>query len=182
MSVIPENPLFPNPVLPKTSVLYFFVITTIRITKATIFRHPTQFRRQGRMKSKTICHFFMLLLHHFQTDWNDGLSAASLAKAKGAPVPGYRDLDSSPHKWVSNLDSALNGARRIGVHPVMDARDMASPNVEYLGVMAWAAQFQWIKDRTAPGDKIEVSCGSSKARVGEECHFKLDMLEKVGIR
>ena len=45
---------------------------------------------------------------------------------------------------------------------------MANPNVEYLGVMAWAAQFQWIADRTPPGEAIEVTCTTSKARVGEE--------------
>ena len=77
-------------------------------------------------------------------------------------------VSSSPDQWVSNLESALSGARRIGVEPVMEARDMASPNVEYLGVMAWAAQFQWIADRTPPGDRIEVSGTPLKARVGEE--------------
>jgi filamin len=52
-------------------------------------------------------------------------------------------------------------------------RDLASPNVEYLGVMAWAAQFQWIPDRTAPGDRLEIFCSTSKAKVGEEVrdHF-----------
>ena len=30
--------------------------------------------------------------------------------------------------------------------------------VEYLGVMAWAAQFQWIDDRPAPGDRLEITC------------------------
>ena len=50
-------------------------------------------------------------------------------------------------------------------------RDMANPNVEYLGVMAWAAQFQWIPDRTAPGDRLEIFCSASKAKVGEEVTF-----------
>ena len=45
---------------------------------------------------------------------------------------------------------------------------MANPNVEYLGVMAWAAQFQWIADRTPPGDALEVTCTTNKARVGDE--------------
>ena len=58
----------------------------------------------------------------FQTDWNDGLAAAALVKAKGGPVPGYRDLDNYPEHWVSNLDLALSGANKIGVPPVMEAR------------------------------------------------------------
>ena len=47
-------------------------------------------------------------------------------------------------------------------------RHMASPNVEYLGVMAWAAQFQWIEGRTDPSDAVEVQCGNNKLRIGEE--------------
>ena len=46
------------------------------------------------------------------------------------------------------LDSALRGGQKLGVSPVLESRDIANPNVEYLGVMAWAAQFQWIPDRT----------------------------------
>ncbi len=104
-----------------------------------------------------------------QTDWNDGLAASALAKCKGAPVPGVASTGAnSPDRWQSNLEAALSGARRIGVEAVMDARDMASPNVEYLGVMAWAAQFQWIQDQNPPGDKIEISGTPIKARMGEE--------------
>ena len=51
---------------------------------------------------------------------------------------------------------------------VLDAKDMANPNVEYLGVMAWVAQFQWIPDKTPPGDRLEMHCNLSKIKVGEE--------------
>ena len=51
-------------------------------------------------------------------------------------------MESYPDRWMPNLDNAIKGGRKLGVEPVMEARDMASPNVEYLGVMAWAAQFQ----------------------------------------
>ena len=56
-----------------------------------------------------------------------------MVKAKGGPVPGYRDLDTHPENWISNLDVALDGGDKIGVGPVLEARDMANPNVEYLG-------------------------------------------------
>ena len=39
------------------------------------------------------------------------------------------------HRWLPNLDNAVKGGRKLGVEPVMEARDMASPNVEYLGTM-----------------------------------------------
>ena len=47
-------------------------------------------------------------------------------------------------------------------------RDMSNPNVEYLGVMAWAAQFQWIQDKIAPGDRVQIQCSANKIRVGDE--------------
>lgn len=103
-----------------------------------------------------------------QTDWNDGLAAANLIKSKGGPMPGFSKINSYPENWVSNLDTALRGGKKLGVMPVMDARDMASTNVEYLGVMAWVAQFQWLQGGTPPGDKLEVSMGNTKMRVGEE--------------
>ncbi|XP_040581281.1 uncharacterized protein [Lepeophtheirus salmonis] len=55
---------------------------------------------------------------------------------------------------------------------------MANPNVEYLGVMSWAAQFQWIADRTPPGDRLEMKCSTLKTKVGEECNFKVDLLDE----
>jgi hypothetical protein len=32
-------------------------------------------------------------------------------------------------------------------------------SVEYLGVMAWAAQFQWIPDQDTPADMVEMKLG-----------------------
>ena len=48
---------------------------------------------------------------------------------------------------------------------------MSNPNVEYLGVMAWAAQFQWIQDKIAPGDRVQIQCSANKIRVGDEVSF-----------
>ena len=50
---------------------------------------------------------------------------------------------------------------------------MANPNVEYLGVMAWAAQFQWIADKIAPGDRVQIQCNASKIRVGDEVSYAI---------
>ena len=75
---------------------------------------------------------------------------------------------------MANLEGALRGGSKLGVTPVLESRDIArwgycpmkistpdlniicSPNVEYLGVMAWAAAFQWIEDKHGPGDLVEV--------------------------
>ena len=103
-----------------------------------------------------------------QTDWNDGLAAASLVKAKGGPVPNFREMDNYPENWVSNLEVSIEGGNKLGIPQVLDAKDMANPNVEYLGVMAWVAQFQWIADKTPPSERLEMSCNLNKIKVGEE--------------
>jgi len=119
-----------------------------------------------------------LRINNFRTDWNDGLAAAALVKSKGGPVPGFRQINNNPENWVSNIDVALKGAQKIGVSPVMESRDIANPNVEYLGVMAWAAQFQWIADKQGPGELLEVKLGGNKCRVGEKCEFLIDIHDK----
>ena len=65
-------------------------------------------------------------------------------------------MDNYPQNWTSNLEIAMTGARKLGVSSVMDKEEMANPNVEYLGVMAWVAQFQWIPDKTGPGEMVEI--------------------------
>ena len=52
---------------------------------------------------------------------------------------------------------------------------MASPGVEYLGVMAWATQFQCIGDKIGLGELVEVQHGRNKCCVGEKCEFLIDM-------
>ena len=60
------------------------------------------------------------------------------------------------------------GGKKIGIPGVLEAKDIANPNVEYLGVMAWVAQFQWIPDKTPPSERLEMRCNLNKIKVGEE--------------
>ena len=119
------------------------------------------------------------LLYNFQTDWNDGLAASSLVKAKGGPVPNFREMDNYPENWTSNLEMAINGGNKIGVPEVLQPKDMANPNVEYLGVMAWVAQFQWIPDKTPPSERMEMRCNVSKVKVGEEVSTVTKVIEFI---
>ena len=96
-------------------------------------------------------------------------------------MPGFRNMNNRPENWVSNVDNALKGASKIGVTPVLEARDIANTNVEYLGVMAWAAAFQWIDDKTGPGELVEVKLGGNKCRVGETCEFVVDVHDRASV-
>lgn len=54
-----------------------------------------------------------------------------------------------------------------GVQPILSAKDMADKNVEHLGVMAYAAHYQWIPERPPLQDLINVTLNSTSGRVGE---------------
>lgn len=56
---------------------------------------------------------------------------------------------------------------QIGVQPVLSVRDMAKTDVGHLGVMAYAAHFQWVKPRPPLADMIAVHLESTSGRVGE---------------
>ena len=68
------------------------------------------------------------------------------------------------------------GGKKIGIPGVLEAKDIANPNVEYLGVMAWVAQFQWIPDKTPPSERLEMRCNLNKIKVGEEVRLIYDTI------
>lgn len=59
----------------------------------------------------------------------------------------------------------IHGGERLNVEPVLKAVDMADPNVEHLGVMAYAAYFQWVKARPKPCDRLKIIPDGKTVRV-----------------
>ena len=41
--------------------------------------------------------------------------------------------------------SGVDGARQLGIEPIFSAKEMADPEVEHLGIMAYAAYFRKYK-------------------------------------
>ncbi|XP_069676636.1 filamin-A isoform X2 [Periplaneta americana] len=115
-------------------------------------------------------------VRNFTRDWNDGTVLCKLVRSLGGPVPGYDQLTTDHSSWESNVNKGIRGGEKLGVEPILKAKDMADKNVEHLGVMAYAAHFQWIQPRQKPGDRLSVSCDTSTAKVNKPAHFKLDYL------
>lgn len=61
----------------------------------------------------------------------------------------------------------MKGGQKLGVEPILKGKDMADPKVEHLGIMAYAAHFQWIPGRASPGQRIKVTCDKHNIRVNE---------------
>ncbi|KAK2586988.1 hypothetical protein KPH14_010959 [Odynerus spinipes] len=117
-------------------------------------------------------------IRNFTTDWNDGRALCGIVRNLGGPAPPYEKLDTDPLAWEHNLQMGIDGGKKLGVEPILKAKDMADQNVEHLGVMAYAAYFQWVKPRPQASEQIAVHIDSTSARVQQPAHFKLEMLTK----
>ncbi|XP_063231927.1 LOW QUALITY PROTEIN: filamin-C [Bacillus rossius redtenbacheri] len=117
-------------------------------------------------------------VRNFTTDWNDGLALCDLVRSLGGPVPDYDQLSSGRAHWESNISKGIAGGLKLGVEPLLKARDMADKSVEHLGVMAYAANFQWVQPRERPGDRLAVACDLHTAVVNKPAVFRLDLLSR----
>ncbi|XP_023727803.1 filamin-C isoform X3 [Cryptotermes secundus] len=113
---------------------------------------------------------------NFTRDWNDGTVLCKLVRSLGGPIPGYDQLTTDYSSWEKNLNKGIHGGEKLGVEPILKAKDMADKNVEHLGVMAYAANFQWIQPRQKPGDRLTVSYDCHTAKVNKPAVFKLEYL------
>ncbi|XP_065214935.1 filamin-A isoform X4 [Planococcus citri] len=111
-------------------------------------------------------------VRNFTTDWNDGRALCTLVKSLGGSAK-YEDSDDTS-VWLSNLNSGIYAGRRLGVDPLLSAKDMVNQNVEHLGVMAYAASFQWIPPRTHPSAVVAATSDSHTTRVYQPTTINLD--------
>lgn len=104
---------------------------------------------------------------NFTTDWNDGRVVTEIVRSLGGNVPHPDSLRTDPNYWEGNLSKAMQAGEKLGVKPILSAHDMADRNVEHLGVMAYAAQYQWVPEKPPMHDLIKVRLASTSARIGE---------------
>ncbi|XP_014668917.1 PREDICTED: filamin-C-like [Priapulus caudatus] len=114
---------------------------------------------------------------NFTTDWNDGRALCSLVIALGGNVVGYPNLN--PNEGQYNNQLGIDAARKLGVEPVLSAKAMADPDVEHLGIMAYAARCQNAKPRMSMEERVGITGDGLKvAYVGKTAHFYLEFKEK----
>ncbi|XP_063394456.1 filamin-A isoform X1 [Cydia fagiglandana] len=113
---------------------------------------------------------------NFTTDWNDGRVGNELVRSMGGPAPPLSRLRRDPARWEENNQQAIDAAVKIGVQPVLSARDMSQSDVEHLGVMAWANQFRNVAPRPPVHDMLRVALDSTSGRVGEPTYIKIESI------
>lgn len=108
-----------------------------------------------------------------QTDWNDGRVFCEIVKGLGGAAPEPEHLSVHESNWESNIKKAVDAGERLGVKPILTAKDMANPEVEHLGIMAYAANLQWVPPRTPLSQLLSVHLESTSGRVGEPVNINV---------
>ncbi|XP_055869095.1 filamin-C-like isoform X3 [Biomphalaria glabrata] len=110
-------------------------------------------------------------IDNFQTDWNDGHLLCNLVKSVGGDVPGWPQLT---HDHVTNLQTGIDAAKRLGIEPIFSAKEMADPEVEHLGIMAYAAHFRHHKPVKIVKNKATMNGDFNNIYVKQEKHFYIN--------
>ncbi|XP_076311299.1 filamin-B-like isoform X3 [Tachypleus tridentatus] len=121
-----------------------------------------------------------LNIQNFTTDWNDGLALCTLVHSLGASIPGYPHLSQGRSAWEENLKFGINGGKYLGVEPLLTAKEMADPEVEYLGTMAYISRFQWIRPRKRLSERINImGIDLNSVHINKPAHFKINILDEM---
>ncbi|XP_043861830.1 filamin-A isoform X2 [Drosophila santomea] len=115
---------------------------------------------------------------NFTTDWNDGRVMCEIIKGLGGSAPAPEKLSTDPFHYENNIRKAVDAGARLGVQPILTAKDMANPEVEHLGIMAYAAHLQWVPPKPPLSDLVSVYLESTSGRVGEPTHFRIDVMSR----
>lgn len=113
-----------------------------------------------------------------QSDFNDGKVFCEIIKDLGGPVPDPHKLSSDPSQWESNQQKVIDGGLKLGVKPVLAAKDMATADEEHLGVMAYTTWLRWVVPRPPLANMLTVQLESTSGRVGEPTEFRVEALSR----
>lgn len=90
-----------------------------------------------------------------------------IIKGLGGSAPAPDKLSTDPFHFENNIRKAVDAGAKLGVQPILTPKDMANPEVEHLGIMAYAAHLQWVPPRPPLSDLVNVYLESTSGRVGE---------------
>uniref|UniRef100_A0A182Y304 Calponin-homology (CH) domain-containing protein n=1 Tax=Anopheles stephensi TaxID=30069 RepID=A0A182Y304_ANOST len=117
-------------------------------------------------------------VNNFTSDFNDGKVFCEIIKDLGGPVPEPAKLSSDPSQWENNQQKVIDGGLKLGVKPVLSAKDMATADEEHLGVMAYTTWLRWVIPRPPLANMLTVHLDSTSGRVGEPTEFRVEALSR----
>uniref|UniRef100_A0A2M4CKF2 Putative actin-binding cytoskeleton protein filamin n=1 Tax=Anopheles darlingi TaxID=43151 RepID=A0A2M4CKF2_ANODA len=117
-------------------------------------------------------------VNNFTTDFNDGKVFCENTKDRGEQPHEQGKPSSDPAQWESNQQKVIDGGLKLGVKPVLAARDMATADEEHLGVMAYTTWLRWVIPRPPLTNLLTVHLESTSGRVGEPTNFRVEALSR----
>ncbi|KAK6195551.1 hypothetical protein SNE40_000959 [Patella caerulea] len=111
-------------------------------------------------------------INNFTTDWHDGILLCNLTKSLGVEPGGWPNMTSNN---VENLQRGMDSARKLGIEPILSAKEMSDPDVEHLGIMAYAAYFTRLTPRRVVADKATINGDFQNIHVGQEKTFQVSV-------
>lgn len=65
----------------------------------------------------------------------------------------------------SFFPAGMNAGKKLGVEPLLKAKDVSSLNASHLGMMSYVSNFQWVKPRTRPSHTVRAHSDTHTTRV-----------------
>lgn len=67
--------------------------------------------------------------------------------------------------YIFLLFVGMNAGKKLGVEPLLKAKDVSSLNASHLGMMSYVSNFQWVKPRTRPSHTVRAHSDAHTTRV-----------------
>ncbi|KAL8618839.1 hypothetical protein ACOMHN_000846 [Nucella lapillus] len=114
------------------------------------------------------------------TDWNDGYYLCAIVQSLGGTIPGWPNLERSDK--LGNCQKGLDGAKTLGLAPVLTAPELSDPSVDHLALMALLSKFMHITPPLPSPERLSLDCRLDSVKMGVESKFFLTAMdEKVEI-
>ncbi|XP_021372144.1 filamin-B-like isoform X3 [Mizuhopecten yessoensis] len=104
--------------------------------------------------------------NNFTEDWADGRLLCNLVTSLGESA-------SPMGNPVDDLQQGIDAARRLGVEPILTAKEMCDPEVDHIGIMAYAAYFGNFKPVRTAAEKVVMEAGPRNVFIEQEADFSL---------
>ncbi|KAL4220761.1 hypothetical protein ACF0H5_021155 [Mactra antiquata] len=111
-------------------------------------------------------------VNNFTSDWSDGQLLCKLVNSLGGNVSGWPAMSDNP---VENMQRGIDGAKGLGVEPILAAKEMCDPEVDHIGIMAYAAYFMKFKPVRSASEKVVFAGLPNHTPVGQEASFSISL-------
>ncbi|XP_045200406.2 filamin-B-like isoform X2 [Mercenaria mercenaria] len=105
------------------------------------------------------------------TDWNDGYFLCAIVHSLGGSIPGWPNLDRKNKE--ENCKKGIEGAKELGVEPLLSAKEFMDPHLDHLSVMSYLSRFESVQPRKSNAEKLQIRFNFDNIKTGSTAEFQL---------